>query len=225
MGYNQKMKTKHKSTIDGYIRAEERKSFSNHSFYRNIPLIINHFCMKYYHESKDRFDPHLHGRDVAIISDNRAQIKLGGSQSSMFLSNIVNTGYHEWRFKLTKKHFRFASEYFGIWNNRINAKQYLDRLCYPILGDTNENKRAYGLNATFGELRGDPNRYHERYSKEINTGDIIDMCLDLNINELSYRINDTDYGKAFDIDAGEWRACVCLAYAGDEVILVHYKQK
>ena len=34
--YNDEVKTNNKSTINGYVREIEKKSFLNHSFYRNI---------------------------------------------------------------------------------------------------------------------------------------------------------------------------------------------
>ena len=56
-----------------------------------------------------------------------------------------------------------------------------------------------------------------------------DVCKrgDLNTLELRYKkINDKDYGKAFDIPPGSsWRACVSLFGQDNVVRLIHYKTK
>ena len=67
--YNDKIKKADKSSVNGYIREIERKSFSNESFYKTIPMVINYLCIKYYHESKDRFDPDLHGKAVKVTNE------------------------------------------------------------------------------------------------------------------------------------------------------------
>ncbi len=65
MSYNDEIKTKDKLTVNGYIREAE----NNNLLSNNIPLIINYFCIKYYHESKDRFDPKLLWGWVEVTDD------------------------------------------------------------------------------------------------------------------------------------------------------------
>ena len=102
--YNDTIKKKDECTINGYIRIIENESFMNHSFYMNIPRIINYLCMKFYHESKDRFHPHLHGSTYEL---QRAQSTVNQQMMqhilpNQLLSNIVRKGYHEWRFMIHK---------------------------------------------------------------------------------------------------------------------------
>ena len=48
------------------------------------------------------------------------------------------------------------------------------------------------------------------YCCKCKAGDIIEMYLDFEVMGLRYTINGKDYGQAFDIDHGEYRAAVCL---------------
>ena len=229
--YNNLIKNKNKKSVDGYVREIEKKSFQNHPFYRNIPNIINYLCMKYYHESKDRFHPELHG-DFIIRADNKIA-KCLYSESSAFLSNIVSKESHEWRFKIVKvSNCCRDTIFFGICNNKVDFTKYLNKFCYSIWHfhfQMDLHTKSFGLNAWQGILRGAEDPRNKRrdanmYGEECTTGDIIDMCLDLNTLELRYKINDKDYGKAFDIPPGSsWRACVSLFGQDNVVRLIHYK--
>ena len=42
--YNEQVKIKNKAVVNGYVREIEKKSFSNHTFYRTIPMVINYCC-------------------------------------------------------------------------------------------------------------------------------------------------------------------------------------
>ena len=224
--YNDLIKNNNQKTVVGYIREIENKSFSNHPFYRNIPQIINYFCMKYYHQSTDRFDPELHG-DCITRTDNKIAKRLY-STSSAFLSNYVDKDYHEWRFTVMSVSNCYCDTiFFGICNNQIQFRKYLNKFCYPMSGSFFQMElqtKAFGLNVWQRGLRGG-NNDEKIYCDVCKRGDIIDMCLDLNTLELRYKINDKDYGKAFDIPPGSsWRACVSLFGQDNVVRLIHYKR-
>eukprot|EP01084_Bolivina_argentea_P002038 3759_1 len=128
ISYNDKIEAKDKSTINGYIRETEQNIFSsnNESFYNNIPMIINYLCIKYYHISKDRFDPILHGNGVSV-SDNKITKTTHGASSS-FLSNIVSNHKHHWRFKIVNK----RPIYIGVRANKTDPNNNdLNTLHYP----------------------------------------------------------------------------------------------
>eukprot|EP01084_Bolivina_argentea_P002041 3763_1 len=196
ISYNDKIEAKDKSTINGYIRETEQNIFSsnNESFYNNIPMIINYLCIKYYHISKDRFDPILHGNGVSV-SDNKITKTSWAGSSSSFLSNIVSNHKHHWRFKTVN----LRPTYIGVRANKTDPNNNdLNSIHYPWGGD--DQNGSFGIHLYTGELRGDPQRNNEKYCPGCNSGDIIDMYLDLNKFELSFAINNKHYGKAFDVD-------------------------
>ncbi len=219
-------KGKDKSTVNGYIRKIEQNIFSsnNESFYNNIPTIINYLCISYYHISKDRFDPILHGKHIRV-SDNWISWKPYGCLlfrgSSAFLSNIVSNHKHQWRFKIinTKTY-----AYIGVRANKTDpTDNELNSLHYP-LGSQAKNG-SFGLQLKFESslLRGDPQRINEQYCPVCSKDDIIDMYLDLNKFELSFAINNKHYGKAFDVDKTSYRAVCCLILTHKALELLFYK--
>ena len=228
--YNDQMKKKDKLAVNGYVREIEDKSFKNHSFYRNIPMIINYLCMKFYHESKDRFDPKLHSSFVSIMNKSCELNRLDNYHfESAFLSNIVSKGVHQWRFKFAstlKERRCYGSMYIGIINNQVDATKYLNTQCYPVGMNRSELRRkAYGVNFAMGEFRGDYTGDNEKVCERCKDGNIIDMFLDFKNMELRYCVNDKDYGKPCNISKGSYRACVTLYFETDKLTLLHYKIK
>ena len=75
-----------------------------------------------------------------------------------------------------------------------------------------------GFNASKGEI----NDYYEstNYGIVCKNNDIIEM--ELNMNELfvKYIINGKDYGKAFDVTEGSYRAAVYLYHDGGKLRIV-----
>ncbi len=209
ISYNDEIKGKDKSTVNGYIRKIEQ---NNESFNNNIPMIINYLCINYYHISKDRFDPILHGKDITV-SDNKITFKISNkfdySNSSAFLSNIVSNGKHQWRFKIINKK---TWPYIGVTPNKTdpNDNEHNNELNQCVRYD------GYGLFGLwypryYGLLRGLKLLWFITWTKTYcptrkSDGDIIDMYLDLNKFELSFAINNKHYGKAFDVDKTSYRA-------------------
>ena len=223
--FDGKGKRRSKSAINGYIRDIEENLFVNHPFYDYIPDIVNALCFDYFYISKDRFDPVLHAESIVIKENVILNTATDVNVASAFLSNIVSEGSHEWRFKIIRSSKNWGSFFIGIWNNKIDATQYLDKYNYPAGGnDVNQDQRAYGLNTVVGYLRGDPKKYYTKYCPKCNDGDFVEMCLDLDKFELRYNVNDKQYKKAFDVPKSTWRACVCFNHKDDELELVHYKQ-
>ena len=215
--YNDAIKRRDKSSVNGYIREVENESFSNHSFYKEIPMIINDLCCNYYHESKDRFHPKLHGTKLKIQTAQAIHDTSFGINSA-FLSNIVSKGIHKWRFR----QIGFPATFIGIVDNSIDFTIRLHEAYYWELISS-----SFGVLFEDGEFRGgDKGLNHKgQYCPITMDDDIIEMCLDLNDMELKYIINDKDYGKAFDIPSGEYRAGVCLAVEGTGFELLQYDTK
>ena len=59
-----------------------------------------------------------------------------------------------------------------------------------------------------------------KYGERPNNGSIIEMILNLDNLTLSYVINGTDYGKAFDIQRGKYRLGLCMSPVGDSLTLL-----
>ena len=59
------------------------------------------------------------------------------------------------------------------------------------------------------------------YGKVCKKGSIIQIVLDMELLQLSFIIDGVDYGKAFDVKAGEYRAAVWLQHAQSCVKLLN----
>ena len=75
----------------------------------------------------------------------------------------------------------------------------------------NDESVGYGLHG-YAHLTNPESSidYGKRYGERFEVNDIIEMRLDCNKWTLSYKINDKDFGKAFDIEPNEYRAAITL---------------
>ena len=211
--YNDKVELNDKSTVNGYIRKVENKSFRNHSFYRTIPMVINYLCMKFYHESKDRFHPELHGSNIIATDTIITKTKRGAS--SAFLSNIVTKGKHHWRFKIHRTLDQTLT--IGIWNNKYNLQQVFNKYLRAV------QDALYSINFGNGKTEGQ-NKQIVKYEYLVDGNGIIDMYLDLDTLDLSFSIDNINFGTVYKIKKGaSYRACACIHSAQAELELIMYK--
>lgn len=208
--YNDKVKHRDELTVSGYVRETEKNVFSYRTFYHHVPATITSLCGKYYHIARDKFHQTLHG-DKMMVTDVSVQLTLGDVAEhfeSAFLSNIMNSGEHHWRFCLLTK-VETPLVYVGVWKcNDYDPHDALNDTIYQ--NEKHGDNATYALNLGFGELRGciDETLQEQQYCPEYKTGDIIDMYLDLNVNELRYSINDKDFGKAFNVEQTSYIAVI-----------------
>ena len=208
--------------VFGYVRLIEITLTDAH-----IPVDIVNLCNKYYHVPMDRFDPNLHCKSI-LAKDTTASVTAGddvcdGSWChSAFLSNISNFGQHHWSFRINARD-PDSYIYIGIWNDdELDSSKHCDGRLQLYEKD---GKYPYsGVNLTYGELRGD-GVDENKYCDIIKTGDIFHMWLDFEIGELSFGINDAQYGKAFDIESGSYRAVVSfdIDFEDQQVEILQYE--
>ena len=215
--FAEQVKLRNELAVCGWIRNIESKYFTK-SVYNHIPSEINNLCIQYYHTTLDRFDPELHHRNIEV-TDESMKTTSGGVA---MLSNIVETGVHKWKFKIIdRKHY--SQNYFIVWKVRddidfvdhdgCDLKSMLD--FYSFVYDIQAHSIFYGINTNHGELRGamfddttDLDSEDEEYCRSCESGDVVQMILDLNEYELKYCINEEDCGKACDVKKGKYRAVI-----------------
>ena len=100
----------------------------------------------------------------------------------------------------------------------------LDRHFY-IGGDDSDCVVGYGFIMNGSLTNADVNEYGTDYGVSYydNSGGILEMKLDFNKLTLSYTIDGTDYGKAFDIPKGKYRAAVTLDTSKAVLSLLSYQ--
>ena len=199
-------KDKDEIAVDGYIREMEKKLFIDDQI---IPRVINDLCFDYFAIISDTFHPELNGR--INVEDYKISRPLGGVDTA-FLSNVVNEGVNHWTFEIIEADDS-TNIYIGLWDNKQEITQ--ETLREHI---TTSSGGAPSFNTRFGELRGDVKyiKNDEIYNgqcPDCRKGDVVRMVLKYNENDtcfVNYIVNEKDYGLAFELPKGEYRAFVCL---------------
>ena len=206
-----------KYAVYGYIRNVQSIFPSNNPYY-NIPNEISFICICYYSPT-DEWDPLLIGPDVKI--DGNSVIHLSIGYQSAYLSNIVSTGINIWKFSLNK----VSDNWNIIGVTKTKYKQYVDNTFVMNKNDGYGYLIRYmdGLCAHLTNP-GDPGNAGKKYgSKKLESGDIIEVILDLNKLCLSYKVNDIDLGVAFkNIEKTTYRAAVTFYNKNEKISFISY---
>ena len=133
-------------------------------------------------------------------------------KGNAFGTIICDRGVYEWKFKINTTG-QPPSMIIGVWRIQ-DGKSPPTELYF-----TNGYEQGYGyylngekLSITTGACTG------EQYGKKCEAGDIVHMSLDLNKMELSYKVNDVDYGVAYDnIKESKYRAAVWIHCLNNKV--------
>ena len=205
------MNKKMKYTVYGYIRKYEK------IYSINAPIGIINLCLLFYAIIQEWDIKYLH-ENIKIDGDKVTQIH-DGRHGNAYLKGTVKSGINRWKFKITNcQHYNAGYMLIGI--RRIdNTKQ-------PPLGDTfftNAQRRkacGYAFIPNDGKLTSvDSGGSGGKYGVKCQNHDIVEMNLDLNKLSLSYIINNKDYGKAFDVEYGEYKVAIWMWYKGSSITL------
>lgn len=188
-----------------------------------IPLMIEHLCLIYMNQNKDGFDTKETNSKMNIFDGNcievkkfpRMNIELKTMTVNSYLENIAENGIHIWRIKC--KQMGVSSGMFGIRNIEISTlRQYGD------FDEISNAKKASvgGYSVYLAGLKKEITNngcewknggLPKEFAKGCVTNDIIEMTVNFRTLSLYYKINNDDYGKAFDIKQGRYRAVVGLS--------------
>ena len=164
----------------------------------------------------DYFDPRAHSNRFKLSGNNCTATKTGSNNATAYLKQVVNSGIHQWKFKIIQ-HTSSCTVDIGIWKtkNIIVKDQYIRK-----------KGKAYLYGAPFARLSkgdvADGNNPDYTFGKRCVEGDIIEMTLDLNKRELRFSVNARDYGVAFKVENTSYRAAVSIYYIKDSVQLLSY---
>ena len=126
------------------------------------------------------------------------------SNGTAFIKHVVSTGLFRWTFKIENivEPGKYWTDFvIGIIDSTKDLSHISNRFfCWK------DEKR---FNASQGEIIAD---HHEsgRYGIVCKTNDVIEMELNMNELYVKYIINGKDYGKAFDVKHGSYKAAVYL---------------
>ena len=193
---------RNKDLAFGYTRESEKCNKVS------IPDMIKYLCLIYLNQNKDTFDPNHTHKDIKIDENCIRSTSTNYVTVSCYLMNIVKQGIHIWKFKCNNPCTDSEeADMIGIVSNHepyLTLHEYFDYYA----GGAND---AYGF-AMDGRLNNPETGvgWGGAYGVECKIGDIIEMRIDFKAETLSYKINEKDYGVAFEIQNEEYRAAITL---------------
>ena len=191
-----------RDTVSGFIRSTTNT---------HIPEEIIHICMLFY-ALIERFDPKcIDSKMIKINEETQSVVKIRGcGQPSAYLTNIVDSGHHKWKFRIVQ---RTSVMSIGIWRAQANV--------FPPPLDTyftNGHDRGYAYSLSTGKSTAIcGGQSAKKYGVRGKDGDIVEMILDFDESSLSFMVNGIEHGKSHDVTQGKYRAAVHLIGAGDEI--------
>ena len=144
---------------------------------------------------------------------------LGGSSHC---TKIIESGIFKWKFKIDE--CNNGAFILGIW--KCKNKAITPPLATWFTRDVNSSvgnhfDAGYGFYSKNSCLTDEAGQAcGKEYAITPPNGAIIEMILDLNQLTLSYVIDDTDFGKAFDVEKIKYRAAVFFYRKGDAITLL-----
>ena len=179
-----------KDIVFGFIK-QVQSLFADDNAYNIIPSLVIHWCLLYFH-IKEQFDPQNCSKSFFKLSDNNsvASQMRHGCDGVALLKKVVSEGVHRWRFKLTEHNGSYA--YIGVFKAKQQPKwdQHIGR-------DTYYTGKSYAWSIYSANKGPGDVRHWIKFGEKPNTGDVIEMTLDLNKFELKYSVEGKDYGAAF----------------------------
>ena len=158
------------------------------------------------------------------------------AKTTSFCKRIVDSGHHEWRFKIRK----ISGELIiGIWRvSEAVTSSYIttENFVYQC-GDSYGFSARNGVKSRSAGGQYYPNarsRYYsfpyqpyrewegDEYGEKCGKKTIIEMILDFDDLSLKYKINGKDYGVSHKIRKGLYRAAVYMCLEGDRVDLLRH---
>ena len=140
--------------------------------------------------------------------------------NTAFMSNVIDRGRYSWRFRLIQvEPLRYWTMTIGIWKCRKDKSVVAAMNHIFTIG----KQAGYGFAANCGCLVNPETGHGEEertYGCWCGDGDVVEMHVDLERLELSYVINGTDYGTAFNIEKTAYRAAVNLSQIGDCIEII-----
>ena len=204
-----RIKPKRKRTVYGYIREQYKQ---------DVPDEVILTCLLFYGNESDKWDTSI-ANHVTFDEEEGivTQCGPGSHATSAFLTQEVDSGVHSWKFKVLKcVDNEFTTMHIGIWDTSKNDGKPPSDCAFNYV---NAKRQGYSFATTSGKKRIDASNYMA-WAETCYDGAIVDMKVDFDELSISYMVNGKDYGKAYDIEAGKYRAAVYLCFEGDSYQLI-----
>lgn len=199
---------KRQRTVYGYIRELEA------SFQLDIPQgVIDIFVLFY--GDPEKWDIKLCKDTDAVSFDEQRRIVTNKSQSvNVYGERIIDSGYFKWKFEVKFGGGGSDSLMIGLWRINDNKPPPINHTHF-----TDGVEQGYGYHCSSGDLISTDVGYgiYKQYGPSDIENSIIEMTVDFDSLSLSFKVDDQDLGKAFDITQDKYRLAVYFTHKGDYV--------
>ena len=200
--------------VFGFVKKETKKLLADESLYCNISDLIIWIIISYY-QLTDEWDPPYTNGSYKIYNKDLL-IKQVDNIGSVVLKHIVSKGIFRWRFKI-ENIVNWCTSGFVI--GIINSDQDLVKVANGIFTRTSGSRICgKGFDVGLAQITDSC----DDYGIKCKNGDIIEMELNMNelYNYVKYIINDKDYGEAFEVEPGNYRAAIYIFEARNELRII-----
>ena len=204
----QQIPQRNKDLAFQYVKDCEKKN-------KNIvPDMIKYLCLIYFNQNKDTFDAKNTHQNIKI-KGNSVEKRNGAIMEedvNSYLENIVSKGIHIWTFKCDKV---YTLDMIGIRN--VDDEE--PRLDGYFDASSEDGTKVIGHGFVMDGSCTDQDNATKvgwKYGQTCRNNDTVAMTLNFNDLSLSFKINDNDYGKAFDIKQGSYRAVIGFCCYSDD---------
>ena len=201
-----KIREEKKCTVYGYVREQ---------YEQDVPNGIILICILFYGSVWDEWDKDTISKYIKLDEETRIITQTGNSNTcSTFLKEVVDSGIHKWKFKIIKcGNHAWATMDIGIWNIENNdGNPPINGIFFEMCGK--DHCSGYAFSTSNARKKADNSQYRD-YGEKCKDGVIVDMTVDFDALSLSFMVNDKEYGKAFDIEPGKYRAACYLYFTDD----------
>ena len=200
--------------VFGYIHSQQN-SMPNDI---NFPDDITIECLRYYFINHE-WDPNgFAEEEMELDADNNIMKCTVASEKSAYLVGIIeNKGIQIFRFKISNMKLTLWRQTIGLWKMNNDEEEP------PFSGDFCTVREGSIAIANTGNtiVSGSYSTLSYNGCSGFTTGDIVDMIIDFEKNEVRFKINGKDYGKAGELDRdNRYRVAVCMLIPGDAIQLI-----
>lgn len=196
-----KIEQSRKDAVFGYIRNNQLKD-------KEFPKEIILICILFFGKEIDSFDPKWKGAGMTLSNDNRRVEYKNSGMQSLYCKKIVESGYHEWKFKVVQTKTYGGYFTFGLWRCSKNKNPPLNTYF------TKGANQGYGYSVDAAKKSRITNgSCSEPFGVLAKSGDIVEMMVDFEQLTLCWKVNGESYGKSHDITQDKYRAAIYMGYS------------